>query len=260
MTFKSWVLEKRFDIAVWLAVLSAFGTVVWFFATIRSELTDARIRISGLESGTKMDQQLEGAITKIEEAAIKHGRNPLPLGSIVAFYGSIVQGENGIKGLPIGYLLCNGELISTLEHPELCEFLSKTNPGLVRGETVVALPNFQGTFLRGVDPGGVVDKESMLRTKDILGEDKVGALVGSWQSDSTALPNIPFVTANDGAHSHKIAGGNNNTKSDGTRVDTSPNPDSDHTRISGGNHSHKLVGGDFETRPVNVAVHFLIKH
>ena len=86
--------------------------------------------------------------------------------------------------------------------------------------------------------------------------------VGTVQGDSTAMPNNPFSTANDGAHTHRA----NNSSSGGNSTSYMYGPGSGtsngvYTTISSStsNHSHAIIGGDTETRPVNIAVNVFIK-
>lgn len=147
----------------------------------------------------------------------------VPIGSIVAFYG---------PNAPLGWLMCDGSTFLQNDYPELFALLNSA-----------VLPDLRNRFLRG---------KSIARQ------------LGSVESDSTKLPNNPFVTNITGNHNHTFQVQNgfddhNYGFENPQRSDLGQNPAHPSTS-SAGNHSHTIVsGGDTETRPINIAVNYIIK-
>ena len=117
------------------------------------------------------------------------------------------------------------------------------------------LPDLRGAFLRsaGQNRNGIPKWN--------------GGDVGQWYEDSTALPKTPFVTTNEGNHSHSFKRSNNNFSGDGkyrdaqlSTIDASGGGSATGGGIvSAGAHSHNVTGGDIQTAPVHVAVNVFIK-
>ena len=123
----------------------------------------------------------------------------------------------------------------------------------VTGKT--SLPDLRGAFLRSAGQNN--NKSTKWNGGD----------VGQWYEDSTALPKTPFVTTNEGNHSHSFKRSNNNFSGDGkyrdaqlSTIDASGGGSATGGGIvSAGAHSHNVTGGDAQTAPVHVAVNVFIK-
>lgn len=157
------------------------------------------------------------------------GLDTLPVGSIVAWPGPLPGGEEWNRR----WHLCDGTLMDRAEFPELLEALGGEPNSSGSGGTPYGwqggkfrLPNFQGTFLRGA--GGA------------------SGPLGTVQDYATALPRVPFQTdSQQGGINGERGGDNPLAWGEGPR------------RLS---HSHAVVaGGDNETRPINFAVHWVIR-
>jgi microcystin-dependent protein len=165
----------------------------------------------------------------------------MPAGIIVSFVGVII---------PSGWLLCNGSTFSRDTYPNLYIMLGNSN----------VLPDLRGYFIRGLD--------------NSAGRDS-GRTILTTQVDSTALPNNSFETNITGNHTHWISSaqrddGNgssmmNNNQNYGLYADagtySSADPNFPYGRycLNAGNHSHTITsGGDSETRPMNVALNYII--
>ncbi len=121
------------------------------------------------------------------------------------------------------------------------------------------VPDLRGRFIRGMDLGANVDSEK-------------GRVVGSYQKDSTKLPNKAFKLENTDDHYHlqgydatAISGkfGVADAGKHAGRYEHSPDASaagnkSSKTSNSGG-HTHLISGGDLETNPKNIALFYYIK-
>lgn len=168
--------------------------------------------------------------------------NQIPVGSVVAFAGPKAN-------IPKGWMLCNGLKIEKTrsEYEELRLTIGYTYGGSVQ-EDYLNLPDFNGLFLRGIDRSGQIDME---------GERKVGHI----QRGSTALPTTQFTTATDGSHQHSYSS-NNQVPNQGGHSNFWFSTQAPVSKNTTGNsiHNHTVSnGGDKETRPVNVAVFWIIK-
>ena len=169
--------------------------------------------------------------------------NGSPPGSIQAFGG---------PNVPPGWLLCDGRAISRENSPALYAAIAETfgNGGDGAGP-LFNLPDLRGVFIRGAaglaDPGGA-------------------RAVGSRQDWSTGFPRNGLRTDTTGQHTHSLnngwAGGwgGGNGGAGRFRVDANNPANAWGWGLSeSGSHSHTISGGDAETRPVNVALHYIIK-
>jgi len=171
----------------------------------------------------------------------------VPIGTIVAYAGSIeAPGAKEILKAQ-GWIPCDGDDAPADKYPELCRAI-----GSFYGKSTITdhckLPNLQGQFLRGLDSSGAIDPKRLL---------------GSPQSFATALPNKEFAISESGKHSHdlpKKAFWSGGTGPSGFLLDVKSGFIPGEGIGESGNHSHVIRGGgDEETRPVNVAVNFLIR-
>lgn len=189
----------------------------------------------------------------------------VPTGSLVWYFGTTP---------PLGYLVCDGSVVSKNDYPALFQVLGTTfGPADPDNFT---LPNLMGQFVRGWNSG-------------VSGPD-AGRPFGSSQWQSTAAPatsvNITMTTAVAGQHQHVLQvpsigyvaaygsqieavaiPGTQQTsserRSNGTINMRDPenqsNPTSSPVQPTGA-HNHGIdgpavmTGGDPETRPVNVAL------
>ena len=139
---------------------------------------------------------------------------------------------------PPGWLMMHGQSFSAGEYPELAVVLGRTN-----------LPDFRGAFLRGAG----------LNANGNWGD--ASRQAGSWQDDSTALPDNAF-TIGGGGHSHEYWSGwrsRNGIKGGDWHGGEIGWGATKNTTEGTGEHSHTIGGGDAETRPKNFAVHYIIK-
>jgi hypothetical protein len=177
----------------------------------------------------------------------------IPTGTIVAFGGTVDR-------VPEGWLPCDGRVLTRAMYSGLFDAIGTAHGG---DGTRFNLPDLRGRFLRGVDGEAGRDPDRMTRTAANMGGN-AGNAVGSAQARATAMPNAPFVNSSVGDHNHDFPRGATWAGTDRGRcaflMDCSrngfvpaegPNP--------GGAHNHSITGGDAETRPVNVAVNYIIK-
>ncbi len=173
------------------------------------------------------------------------------MGTVVAFAGvwpptREPEGERWTED-ELGWKLCDGSSIpESAQYSELRAVLPDSVDPRV--------PNYQGYFLRGFDPDAGAE-----------GVDKdANRELGSNQDYATARPQHAFRTGSPtGTHTHRATTtarrqGGPNTFDSGSSRGMGPVG-----RISignaSGNHTHVVSGGDAETRPINVAVNYIIK-
>jgi microcystin-dependent protein len=204
--------------------------------------------------------------------------NDPPIGTVVAYAGKWPMKDDGKPDEINGWCLCLGQRVQSSEYPDLWRAV-----GDLYGPATAAdfcLPALQGTFLRGADETHAVDVDSassrfafpIANTSAIDKRTKRNG-VGSWQSDSTALPkSASFKTDNTGDHIHDAGDGFDRLVQKYTQQNASTGsldtkgpaeePGLQDTREmrKTGSHEHTIVGGgDVETRPVNVAMNWIIK-
>jgi len=196
-----------------------------------------------------------------------------PVGSVVAYMGTQI---------PNGWMVADGRPLPA--NPSFSALLAAIGTahgaGYDENGAKVAdfnLPDLRGYFLRGLDrsesgaPSGR-DSDPAHRTAPRPGSNS-GIAVGSVQTDATRLPRdpaSPFKTGDDSPdHSHAFAdahfaevqGGNQGllgNKGD-SDTDNGPIEHNDNTRGASVRHQHTVTGGgDRETRPMNVAVIWII--
>lgn len=229
----------------------------------------AGIIVSGLlaqdknQAGANGLDELKLAFSKFKESMVQLqeeistvSMTAPPIGGVVAYAGPIDQ-DHPLKG---SWMICDGRPLSKTDYPELFAAIGTfygtgmDSTGTKMAQRDFNLPNYQGYFLRGVDPIKAIDK----------GPRSVGGAVGSRQDFATALPVTPFRTAQDGAHEHALDLEMNAGRSDGGVRNTVANPyvgSSPHKGTAhDGTHQHTVVsGGDPETRPVNISVNWIIR-
>lgn len=161
-------------------------------------------------------------------------------GIVVAFAGD----ENHI---PQGWLLCDGRMLDKNDQRYQALFAAI---GTIHGGAATPnfqLPDYRGRFLRGVDAGSGRDPNASTRNAPGQGNTgNSGDRVGSVQDDLI------------GSHNHTVPGvhleGSGGHGFDGAGFETNSNRNHPWTH----NYETHSTGGG-ETRPKNVAVHWIIK-
>jgi Phage Tail Collar Domain len=219
------VLSSVIVLAILISLTGADREKV--IADDKTEVAKLRAELAELtESFSKFEKAEKDRV-----AAISHlSRTSPPVGTVVAFAGDWLPKRG--KGpawteAELGWALCDGRPMAGDEYAELRAVLGKGT-----------LPDYRNYFLRGKDPT---------------------RLVGSVQSDSTKMPTIPFVAGKQTAQpSYKEA-----FAAQEFVFKTGPDQSASLLRVRNtpvtGDHSHTITGGDTETRPINVAVHWIIK-
>jgi microcystin-dependent protein len=160
--------------------------------------------------------------------------NIIPSGTILPYGGS---------SAPTGYLLCDDSEVDRTTYTDLFAAVG-TAFGSGNGNTTFNIPDFRGTFLRGVDGTAGKDPDNTTRTAMQTGGN-TGNAVGSVQS-SQVISHTHTVRLNPGTSSYNnfIPGTYNQVGGNGF----------------GTPHSAPLsaVGGS-ETRPANAYVNYIIK-
>jgi len=184
-----------------------------------------------------------------------------PVGSITAFAG---------EQTPANWLVADGRVLSSASYPELAAVLGTAHgagyddAGSKTGD--FNLPDLRGRFLRGVDAsesGSSTGLDSAAdRTAPRPGGHS-GNRVGSVQTDATRMPRDSFTTGDAGRHRHGMPffiGWGDGPRNEGRgRADrNSPERSWVPPTHYAGAHDHPVLGGDRETRPVNIAVRFII--
>ena len=162
---------------------------------------------------------------------------------------------------PAGFLLCQGQAVSRSTYASLFAVLGTTH-GNGDGTTTFNLPDYRGRFLRGVDSGAGRDVDAGSRTAmGTAGNtgDTVGSVQGHAFQTHTHLQNphqhfhvnlgssgSVYSSSTSGASSLILAG------NEPTSNTTATNQNAAAT----GTHAQASTG---ETRPVNAAVHYIIK-
>lgn len=186
-------------------------------------------------------------INKYTYFIIKAEEGPIPAGSVTA-----IAGDDGAS-LSSGWLLCDGASCQVAQAPFAALFTSLGNAHGGDGTTDFCLPDLRGWFVRGVDGQAGRDPDSAARTvarHDLPHGQQglAGNQVGSVQSFATGMPENGFSTffsflPDDGVHCWNTAAAQSAgyTNWDG---------------VNGVNVSQG--GGDKESRPVNVAVDWIV--
>src|SRR5262249_50315697 len=175
-----------------------------------------------------------------EQRSRLSGTGP-PVGGVVALAGPWPPHKAGRARWSedeIGWLLCDGRKIEGPKYAELRAVLG-----------AAVLPDARGRFLRGVDGGAGRDPK------------RPGNTSQDW---ATALPKNQSVWSEEGEPPPALS----------TRINAGTNPNVNGAEVTihdkefaspgggmkaAGKHSHTIGGGDLETRPVNVAMNWIIK-
>lgn len=201
----------------------------------------------GLQQGTPDPRLLirsvnnSGTWTPTREVWHSGNLNPssiVPPGAIMAF---------AMAAIPAGYLKANGAAVSRVAFAALYAQIG-TQYGAGDGTTTFNLPDLRGVFVRGLDEGRGSDP---------------GRTLGSLQGSQNASHTHTATSDVQGAHSHgmypillNIA-----TNQGGGHYSVGPSP----TAVGpvAGAHNHTITvdaSGGVESRPVNAAMIYCIKH
>jgi len=165
---------------------------------------------------------------------------PVPAGAIIAWAAA---------SPPTGWLECNGASLLRTTYPDLFTVIGVTY-GAADG-THFYIPDYQGEFLRGMDPGTSRDPDSASRTD--RGDGTTGANVGTKQGHQLLLHGHTTRMANSSSAGNDTTGGmmmdNNAPVNHPEFTGTPTNTQGQQVGGAGGN----------ETRPRNVNVKWIIK-
>jgi microcystin-dependent protein len=178
-----------------------------------------------------------------------------PIGTIVPFAGLL----NAEYLKSQGWLYCNGNSVSRIDYSELFSIVGNSF-GAGDNSTTFNLPDFRGTFLRGVSGASNNDPNTDSRTPAAKGGN-VGNNVGSVQSFATGKPATDLETNLTGAHTHNAphVPNDNSSYAIAGSYQAIWNPNGASTDPQGC-HTHNVNGGgDNESRPINVYTYFIIK-
>ena len=160
--------------------------------------------------------------------------------------GTIMSWSKG--SAPSGWLECDGSAVSRATYATLFTAIAETY-GNGDGSTTFNVPDLRGKFLRGYDHGATTDPDAATRTD--RGDATTGDNVGTNQAHAFQGHYHTGASLTWGA----TAGGSNISVMDNETTDTNKNNAKAPTD-DGSNGTPSITS---ETRPVNVAVMFLIK-
>ena len=219
-----------------------------------------------LERAEQQVRELTAAFEAFKKTGARHeglisnlSRTSPPVGTVMAFAGpwppTDAKGKRWTEA-ELGWLHCDGREILGLEYEELRAILGKDS-----------LPDYRGFFLRGLDTTGERDKGRLVDR----GRRELRTL-SSEQGFLTAPPREKdFATGNQSdnpifrqykyIHSHVHPTGRGEAASFFSGWEHPERPEL-RARRTEGDHPHTIVrsSGDPETRPINVAVYWIIKY
>lgn len=195
-------------------------------ASLKADSRDIGVRLENLERKEKEEKEQEPP--KAAE---------IPTGTITAYWGT--------GSAPDGWLFCNGMVIDRRKAPQYGPLVDHLNrvAGLAGGDTA-SLPDLRGLFLRGMNMSGAEGETAA--TRDPSSDRALGHI----QEDKIAR------------HIHRFLmpwqtkmGGSGSGYEDQLRKD----PDAWREHFTGDtDEDYSPVFGS-ETRPINIAVNFIIK-
>lgn len=163
----------------------------------------------------------------------------IPIGTILPFAGDVTNPDISAALDKEGFAPCIG--LSLEVGGKYGDLFNSIGYNFGGGGAYFNLPDLRGLFVVG--------------PSDIR-------LVGSVASSTTALPFIPFTSSSDGNHTHTLnyvptghfdsdyCAGHDNAAWNSESVNVS----------NAGEHAHASIsGGDKETRPINIALDYIIK-
>lgn len=195
-----------------------------------------------VESSTIGSLEIEDGSISVEDLVAEVRKQLMPAGTVVAWAGLPADrtiDSNAYKGVPDGWLICDGRTVSKTDYPGLFATIGYIHGGSGNN---FQLPDFRGYFLRGQDSGSV-DPNRTTRTKASVFATTNGLNEGSSQADQNA------------EHRHQNQSWKNYTVVTGgaiigkTTRSMSLNTGSRNTTYSGGD----------EARPTNKYVWYIIK-
>jgi len=179
--------------------------------------------------------------------------NGTPVGTILIFAGDLAN-------VPAGWLPCDGQSISKTTYSQLY-----TAIGDAWGTSGASfnVPDLRGMFLRGVDGGTAVDPDAATRTAANVGGN-TGDLVGTMQGEETKSHNHgitdPGHNHNDGPFSKLLLVNGVGTIQSSDYTGHEPNLSETRDIVHSGTNITINSEGGTETRPMNAAVHYIIKY
>lgn len=240
-----------------LVILALPAFVVSGFALVRA----APVETTPFEKGeTLTANKLNSNFDTLRDAI---NANRIPPGTIAPYAGEIDDNphegaDKNARLPPAGWVWCNGAQLNGLEaaYADLYTVVGTTFGGNASSKAF-NLPDLRGMFLRGVDSGAGVDPDAASRMPAKSG--KPETLVGTLQASAVG-PHTHKAT--DKGHTHKIGNqtfeippnGGSGAYVFGTNgIDNSP--------PTGTGYANIIVeqSAGTESRPVNFAVHYLIK-
>ena len=171
----------------------------------------------------------------------------VPVGMSMLYFGT---------SAPPGFFICDGSAVSRTTYADLFSCIG-TAFGIGDGSTTFNLPDTRGYFIRGLDDGASRDP---------------GRSYASVQGDTSKLPNNPITATGTGSHSHIFTinassseGGNipptNGLGTDDQNLGNWGSPNTRTTFTTAGAHTHTVgPSGIAESRPINMAVNYIIKY
>lgn len=199
----------------------------------------------------KSNAELSDAIKKLQDAMAFLSVNSPPVGTVMAFAGD----WDASRETNSGWMLCDGRRIKESDFKELFEALKpdERKYDFSKTDGTFRLPDLRGMFLRGLDVEGKRDPEGAKR------------FVGSSQDPSIAK-HRHHVKLEGGTHEHTVkftAAVRERNDGDDTDHPGAHNKEFNQKVEGNGAHSHDgftdVDGGGEETRPMNCAVHYIIK-
>lgn len=171
-----------------------------------------------------------------------------PIGSVVAYAGDL-SGANEGMGAPhtpleaSGWMLCDGRALRSQDYPQLYAVIGNLYGG---ADGAFNLPDYRGTFLRGVDAGRGMDPDAAIRTPAPQGQ---SGGVGSTQACALQVH----------AHDYAAPGPAAGTGPGSAPVAAPPQPASRTGGPVGEPGAPPVKTSLMETRPANIAVNYIIR-
>lgn len=171
------------------------------------------------------------------------GAHPMamPVGVVLAFAGVLGAGSLPLEAS--GWMPCDGRALDKDEFDELFGVIGYTYSTTAGGQTF-QIPNLQGVFVRGVDPSGDVDRD-LAQRKSVSGQSYAG--VGSIQASALQL------------HKHRLSAASATAAQSQVGEEAGTILVETTTDIVPYDTQSPLNTSEYETRPINVALNFIIR-